>query len=101
MKRYFRYMSELKLPAKRGNFVEFRSGIINICPVGRSCTQAEREQVKLKLIHLSLQNIKAYLKSTQHRIIEAILIDWESIVLEHWDKRNPMHFKTEQFCTVG
>ena len=43
-------MSELKLPAKRGNFVEFRSGIINVCPVGRSCSQAEREAVSKDLI---------------------------------------------------
>lgn len=39
-----RYMSELELPVKRGNFVEFRNGLINICPVGRSCSQMEREQ---------------------------------------------------------
>ena len=38
-----RYMSELELPVKRGNFVEFRNGLINICPVGRSCSQQERE----------------------------------------------------------
>ncbi|KAL0892625.1 hypothetical protein ABMA27_014353 [Loxostege sticticalis] len=38
------HMSKLELPAKRGNFVEFRSSMINICPVGRSCSQAEREQ---------------------------------------------------------
>uniref|UniRef100_A0A224XWK8 Phosphomannomutase n=1 Tax=Panstrongylus lignarius TaxID=156445 RepID=A0A224XWK8_9HEMI len=39
-----RYMSALNLPAKRGTFVEFRTGLINICPVGRSCSQKEREQ---------------------------------------------------------
>lgn len=39
-----RYMSDLKLPAKRGTFVEFRNGLINLCPVGRSCTQEERDQ---------------------------------------------------------
>lgn len=38
------YMSKLQLPAKRGNFVEFRSSMINICPVGRSCSQAERDE---------------------------------------------------------
>ena len=27
----------------RGTFIEFRSGMINICPVGRSCSQAERD----------------------------------------------------------
>jgi phosphomannomutase len=39
-----RYMSDLVLPFKRGNFIEFRTGLINICPVGRSCSQNEREQ---------------------------------------------------------
>lgn len=38
-----RHMSELTLPAKRGNFIEFRTGLINICPIGRSCSQNERE----------------------------------------------------------
>ena len=38
------YMSQLKLPIKRGTFIEFRTGLINVCPVGRSCSQAEREQ---------------------------------------------------------
>ncbi|XP_023945851.2 phosphomannomutase [Bicyclus anynana] len=38
------YMSKLQLPAKRGNFVEFRSSMINLCPVGRSCNQAERDE---------------------------------------------------------
>lgn len=39
-----KYMSELTLPAKRGTFVEFRSSMLNICPVGRSCSQKEREE---------------------------------------------------------
>ncbi|KAK6170527.1 hypothetical protein SNE40_018901 [Patella caerulea] len=38
------YMAQLQLPCKRGTFVEFRSSMINICPVGRSCSQAERNQ---------------------------------------------------------
>ncbi|XP_038066927.1 phosphomannomutase-like [Patiria miniata] len=38
------YFASLKLPAKRGTFVEFRKGMINFCPVGRSCSQAERQQ---------------------------------------------------------
>ncbi|XP_014665756.1 PREDICTED: phosphomannomutase 2-like isoform X1 [Priapulus caudatus] len=39
-----RYMADLTLPVKRGTFIEFRSGLINVCPVGRSCSQAEREE---------------------------------------------------------
>ncbi|CAK8695757.1 phosphomannomutase 2-like [Clavelina lepadiformis] len=36
------YMSKLNLPRKRGTFIEFRKGMLNVCPVGRSCTQQER-----------------------------------------------------------
>ena len=39
-----RAMSEISLPCKRGTFIEFRSGLINVSPVGRSCSQQEREQ---------------------------------------------------------
>jgi len=38
------YMSKLTLPAKRGNFIEFRTGLVNVCPVGRSCSQKERDE---------------------------------------------------------
>lgn len=37
-----RYLSELKLPFKRGTFLEFRNGMMNICPIGRQCTKEER-----------------------------------------------------------
>ena len=36
------YMAKLELPRKRGTFIEFRKGMINVCPVGRSCSQEER-----------------------------------------------------------
>merc|ERR1719471_255809 len=39
-----KYMAELELPAKRGTFVEFRTGLINLCPVGRSCSFEERQE---------------------------------------------------------
>ncbi|CAG9533024.1 unnamed protein product [Cercopithifilaria johnstoni] len=39
-----REFSEMDLPAKRGNFIEFRNGMLNLSPIGRSCTQEERLQ---------------------------------------------------------
>ncbi|XP_066489674.1 phosphomannomutase 1 [Tiliqua scincoides] len=36
------YISLLKLPKKRGTFIEFRNGMLNVSPVGRSCTLEER-----------------------------------------------------------
>lgn len=41
------YMSKLKIPRKRGTFIEFRKGMLNVCPVGRSCSQAERDEFDL------------------------------------------------------
>ena len=38
-----RYISELKLPFKRGTFLEFRNGMMNICPCGRQCSREERQ----------------------------------------------------------
>ena len=37
-----RYVSELKIPIKRGTFIEFRKGMLNVSPIGRNCSQKER-----------------------------------------------------------
>ncbi|CAH2447561.1 Phosphomannomutase [Komagataella phaffii CBS 7435] len=37
-----RYLSELDLPIRRGTFIEFRNGMINVSPVGRNASTQER-----------------------------------------------------------
>lgn len=37
------YLSKITLPKKRGTFIEFRTGMINVSPIGRSCSQADRD----------------------------------------------------------
>lgn len=37
-----RHISELKLPFKRGTFIEFRNGMLNISPMGRNASIEER-----------------------------------------------------------
>lgn len=37
------YIADLEIPFKRGTFVEFRNGMINVSPVGRNATNAERD----------------------------------------------------------
>jgi phosphomannomutase len=39
-----RYMADLDVPVKRGTFVEFRNGMINVSPVGRNASVEERNQ---------------------------------------------------------
>uniref|UniRef100_A0A915K4H5 Phosphomannomutase n=1 Tax=Romanomermis culicivorax TaxID=13658 RepID=A0A915K4H5_ROMCU len=41
------YLSKIELPVKRGNFIEFRKGMINVSPIGRSCSQTERDEFSL------------------------------------------------------
>lgn len=36
------YIADLDIPIKRGTFIDFRNGLINICPIGRQCTYEER-----------------------------------------------------------
>jgi phosphomannomutase len=38
------YLSAIDLPCKRGNFVELRRAMVNVSPIGRSCSYDERLQ---------------------------------------------------------
>jgi len=50
------YIADLDIPVKRGTFVEFRNGMINVSPLGRNATVQERiEYEKFDLQH----NIRA------------------------------------------
>ncbi|KAL2109761.1 hypothetical protein VUR80DRAFT_2056 [Thermomyces stellatus] len=39
-----RYIADLDIPVKRGTFVEFRNGMINVSPIGRNASVEERDQ---------------------------------------------------------
>jgi len=38
-----RELAEIDIPVKRGTFIEFRNGMLNVSPVGRNCSQEERD----------------------------------------------------------
>lgn len=38
------YLADLDIPIKRGTFIEFRSGMLNVSPIGRNCSQEERDE---------------------------------------------------------
>jgi phosphomannomutase len=38
------YIADLDIPVKRGTFVEFRNGMINVSPIGRNATVEERNE---------------------------------------------------------
>ena len=41
------YIANLNIPVKRGTFIEFRTGLINVSPIGRNCSQSERNDFAL------------------------------------------------------
>lgn len=100
-----KYMSELTLPVKRGTFIEFRSGLVNICPVGRSCSQEERDQFgEYDKIH-----------GIREKFREALVKEFSDLGLrfviggqismdafpEGWDKRYSLQFvENEGFETI-
>jgi phosphomannomutase len=51
---------DLDIPLKRGTFVEFRKGMLNVSPIGRNCSQEERvefekyDQVCIHCLHASV-----------------------------------------------
>lgn len=38
-----KYIADLDIPVKTGTFVELRTGLVNVSPIGRNCTQEERD----------------------------------------------------------
>lgn len=53
-----RYIAELDIPIKRGTFIEFRSGMLNISPIGRNCSKEERDEFeKYDQIHKVRNNM--------------------------------------------
>ncbi|KAH9479639.1 Phosphomannomutase 1 [Psilocybe cubensis] len=56
------YIADLDIPIKRGTFVEFRRGMINVSPIGRNASLQERKDFEI------LDNKKGYRKA----MIEAL-----------------------------
>jgi phosphomannomutase len=38
------YIADLDIPIKRGTFIEYRKGMLNISPIGRNCSHEERTE---------------------------------------------------------
>ena len=38
------YIADMDIPIKRGTFIEFRQGMLNVSPIGRNCSREERNE---------------------------------------------------------
>ncbi|KAF8929176.1 eukaryotic phosphomannomutase [Dissophora ornata] len=59
-----RYIADMDIPVKRGTFVEFRNGMVNISPIGRNCSHPERNEFeKFDLEHKLREKFVAALQN--------------------------------------
>ena len=101
------YMSKLELPVKRGTFIEFRNGLINICPPGRSVSQEQRDQfgaldqeqnIRQKFVQalreefVEKENLGLYFAIGGQISIDAFP--------HGWDKRYCLSYVTEKFKDI-
>merc|ERR1711934_123558 len=96
-------IAEIDIPVKRGTFIEFRNGMLNISPVGRACSQEERDEfekfdmehkVREKLINKMKEEFKDedLLKDMTYSIGGQISFD---VFPNGWDKRYALRFVTQ------
>lgn len=85
-----KYISELDIPIKRGTFIEFRNSMMNISPIGRNCSQQERDDFEVynkehKVLETFVDNLLTEFKDLE---IEACVGGQISFDLfpKGWDK---------------
>ncbi|KAK1347508.1 phosphomannomutase [Hamiltosporidium tvaerminnensis] len=95
------YFSKIDIPIKRGTFIEYRNSMINLCPIGRSCSKEERKEFKkFDDVHLVRQKMVDALQkefgkyNLQFSIGGEISIDcfpkgWDkTYCIQHLEKKN-------------
>lgn len=106
-------MSKIKLPVKRGVFLELRTGLLNICPIGRSCTQSEREEfenydnifkIREKLCNILSSKYKKLRFSIGGQIsIDVFPYGWDKTYCLDFivDKYTEIYFYGDRICEGG
>jgi phosphomannomutase len=100
-----RYLSELDIPVKRGTFIEFRNGMLNVSPIGRNCSKEERNDYeKFDLEHGIRKNMVAVLQKEFADLDLVYSIGGQisfDVFPRGWDKTYCLQFLDEkEFTTV-
>ena len=99
-----RYLSELDIPIKRGTFVEFRHGMINVSPIGRNCSQEERDNFeKYDKEHKVRETMVDYLKSELADLNLSYSIGGQismDIFPKGWDKTYCLKFVEDKYDRI-
>lgn len=101
VKKCLHAIADLDIPVQRGTFVEFRNGMLNISPIGRNCSQEERDEFeKFDSQHHIREKLIADLKATfpdyplSYSIGGQISFD---VFPKGWDKTYCLQFVEKEF----
>ena len=100
-----KYIYELDIPVKTGTFIELRTGILNISPIGRNCTQEERDAFVLynKEHHILEKFRETLLKNFGERFGLEISIGGQisfDVFPIGWDKRYCLQFVEKLYDNI-
>lgn len=95
------YIADLDVPIKRGTFIEYRNGLINASPIGRNCTQEERDifhefNLKEKILPKMADAIREHFKGEGLYISIGGQISMD-IFPNGWDKTYCLKFITDKY----
>lgn len=100
-----KYLSDVDIPVKRGTFIEFRSGMLNISPIGRNCSRAERNDYEtFDLKHNIRKNMVEAMKKEFANLNLTFSIGGQisfDVFPRGWDKTYSLKFiKAEDFDEI-
>ena len=100
-----KYISELDIPVKTGTFVELRTGLINVSPIGRNCTQEERDAfVVYNKEHKILEKFRETLvKNFAEKMGLTVSIGGQisfDVFPNGWDKRYCLRFVEKDYDNI-
>lgn len=98
------YLAKLDLPIKRGTFIEYRTGMLNVSPIGRNCSYDER----IKFESFDKQNfIRKKLIDELHKKFSDLNLHFSiggqisiDIFPKGWDKSFCLQFLENQFDEI-
>ena len=100
-----KYISELDIPVKTGTFVELRTGLINVSPIGRNCSQEERDAFVIynKEHHILEQFRETLVKNFSEKFGLEISIGGQisfDVFPVGWDKRYCLQFVEKLYDNI-
>ena len=100
-----KYISELDIPVKTGTFIELRTGLVNVSPIGRNCSQEERDAfVAYNKEHKILEKFRETLiKNYAEKMGLTVSIGGQisfDVFPNGWDKRYCLRFVEKDYDNI-